>query len=42
MTFSEPAYLVEHDVPDSTIGSLDVKETKSMICQRLLNVLNVG
>ncbi len=38
----DPFHLVEHDIADSTIGSLDVEETKPVVRQRLLNVIYVG
>ena len=42
MIVSKPCHLIEHDVADTAIGSLDVKEAKTMICQRLLYIVNVG
>lgn len=42
MTVCKPCHLIEHDVADTAIGSLDVKEAKTIVCQGMLNILNVS
>ena len=42
MIVCKPCHLIEHDVTDTAIGSFDVKEAKTMLGQRLLNIVNVG